>query len=223
LLVVLWLGKNRAFQFKVNKPYLILESSVFFQEEIKKSRFLTFIHPVQGKEAAMQFLAEIKMLHRDARHHCWAYIGGNPKDSVNMGCSDDGEPKGTAGKPMLAVLQGTNVGEMMAVVVRYSGGIKLGTGGLVRAYSNGLQQLSLTMPKIEKRFFQQFQLQCDYAQMATIEHLLSSLSGRVININYQQSVEALIEVDNELVAMFKQKLQSLMQGRVIAKKINSSP
>ena len=207
----------------MNKPYLILESSVFFQEEIKKSRFLTFIHPVQGKEAAMQFLAEIKMLHRDARHHCWAYIGGNPKDSVNMGCSDDGEPKGTAGKPMLAVLQGTNVGEMMAVVVRYSGGIKLGTGGLVRAYSNGLQQLSLTMPKIEKRFFQQFQLQCDYAQMATIEHLLSSLSGRVININYQQSVEALIEVDNELVAMFKQKLQSLMQGRVIAKKINSSP
>ena len=221
--MVLWLGKNRAFQFKVNKPYLILESSVFFQEEIKKSRFLTFIHPVQGKEAAMQFLAEIKMLHKDARHHCWAYIGGNPKDSVNMGCSDDGEPKGTAGKPMLAVLQGTNVGEVMAVVVRYSGGIKLGTGGLVRAYSNGLQQLSLTMPKIEKRFFQQFQLQCDYAQMATIEHLLSSLSGRVININYQQSVEALIEVDNELVAMFKQKLQSLMQGRVIAKKINSSP
>lgn len=207
----------------MNKPYLILESAVFFQEEIKKSRFLTFIHPVQGKEAAMQFLAEIKILHKDARHHCWAYIGGSPKDSVNMGCSDDGEPKGTAGKPMLAVLQGTNVGEMVAVVVRYSGGIKLGTGGLVRAYSNGLQQLSLTMPKIEKRFFQQFQLQCDYAQMATIEHLLSSLSGRVININYQQSVEAQIEVDNELVDIFKQKLQSLMQGRVIAKKINSSP
>ena len=207
----------------MNKPYLILESAVFFQEEIKKSRFLTFIHPAQGKEAAMQFLAEIKRLHKDARHYCWAHIGGSPKDSVNMGCSDDGEPKGTAGKPMLAVLQGTNIGEMVAVVVRYSGGIKLGTGGLVRAYSNGLQQLSLTMPKIEKRFFQQFQLQCDYAQMAAIEHLLSSLSGRVININYQQSVEALIEVDSELVDIFKQKLQSLMQGRVIAKKINRSP
>ncbi|WP_413692050.1 YigZ family protein [Psychromonas sp. KJ10-2] len=104
----------------------------------------------------MQFLAEIKAEHKDARHHCWGFIGGSPKDSVNMGCSDDGEPKGTAGKPILAVLQGTNVGEMVAVVVRYSGGIKLGTGGLVRAYSNGLQQLCPEMPTTEKRFLSNF-------------------------------------------------------------------
>jgi len=206
----------------VNKPYLILQQAVFFQEEIKKSRFLTFISPVQGKGAAMQYLAEIKKLHKDARHHCWAYIGGSPKDSVNMGCSDDGEPKGTAGKPMLAVLQGTNVGEMVAVVVRYSGGIKLGTGGLVRAYSNGLQQLCLTMPTIEKRFFQQFKLQCNYAQMAAVEHILASYSGRIINVDYQQEVVALIEVDSEQVVQFKQKLQSSMQGQIIAKQINTS-
>lgn len=204
----------------MNKPYIILDQAVFFQEEIKKSRFLTFISPAKGKVAAMQFLADIKALHKDARHHCWAYIGGSPKDSVNMGCSDDGEPKGTAGKPMLAVLQGTQVGEMVAVVVRYSGGIKLGTGGLVRAYSNGLQQLCPTMPKTEKRFFEQFQLQCDYAQMATLEHLLSLISGRILNVDYQQSVIALIEVDSEHIPLFKQKLQSLMQGQVIAKKIN---
>jgi len=206
----------------VNKPYLILQQPVFFQEEIKKSRFLTFISPAQGKAAAMQYLAEIKTLHKDARHHCWAYIGGSPKDSVNMGCSDDGEPKGTAGKPMLAVLQGTNVGEMVAVVVRYSGGIKLGTGGLVRAYSNGLQQLCPTMPTIEKRFFQQFKLQCNYAQMATVEHILASHSGRIINVDYQQMVVALIEVDSEQIIQFKQKLQSSMQGQIIAKQINTS-
>ena len=181
----------------MNKPYLILKEAVFFQEEIKKSRFLTFISPANGKASAMQFLADIKALHKEARHHCWAYIGGGPKDSVNMGCSDDGEPKGTAGKPMLAVLQGTDVGEMVAVVVRYSGGIKLGTGGLVRAYSNGLQQLSLTMEMTEKRFFQQFQLQCDYAQMATIESILATYSGRIVDIEYQQSVSAIIEIDNE--------------------------
>ncbi|WP_028868944.1 YigZ family protein [Psychromonas arctica] len=206
----------------MNKPYLILQQPVFFQEEIKKSRFLTFISPAQGKAAAMQYLAEIKTLHKDARHHCWAYIGGSPKDSVNMGCSDDGEPKGTAGKPMLAVLQGTNVGEMVAVVVRYSGGIKLGTGGLVRAYSNGLQQLCPTMPTIEKRFFQQFKLQCNYAQMATVEHILASHSGRIINVDYQQMVVALIEVDSEQIIQFKQKLQSSMQGQIIAKQINTS-
>ncbi len=206
----------------MNKPYLILQQPVFFQEEIKKSRFLTFISPAQGKAAAMQYLAEIKTMHKDARHHCWAYIGGSPKDSVNMGCSDDGEPKGTAGKPMLAVLQGTNVGEMVAIVVRYSGGIKLGTGGLVRAYSNGLQQLCPTMPTIEKRFFQQFKLQCNYAQMATVEHILASHSGRIINVDYQQMVVALIEVDSEQIIQFKQKLQSSMQGQIIAKQINTS-
>lgn len=170
----------------------------------------------------MDFLAEIKQQHKEARHHCWAYIGGSPKDSVNMGCSDDGEPKGTAGKPMLAVLQGTDVGEMVAVVVRYSGGIKLGTGGLVRAYSNGLQQLANTLPIVEKRFFEQFTLQCDYAQMATIEYLLSTLSARIIEINYQQQIYAVIEVDTQQVAEFKQKLQSLMQGQVIAQKVNST-
>lgn len=206
----------------MNKPYLILDKAVFFQEEIKKSRFLTFISPAAGKVAAMQYLKEIKTLHKGARHHCWAYIGASPKDSVNMGCSDDGEPKGTAGKPMLAVLQGTDVGEMVAVVVRYSGGIKLGTGGLVRAYSNGLQQLCPTMPKTEKRFYQQFQLQCSYAQMATIEYLLASYSGKIIHVDYQQTVVALIEVDREKISQFKQKLKSLMQGQVIAKQINTS-
>jgi len=207
----------------VNKPYTILASPVSFQEEIKKSRFLTFIQPSAGKAAAMEFVAEMKALHKEARHHCWAYIGGSPKDSVNMGCSDDGEPKGTAGKPMLAVLQGSQVGEIVAVVVRYSGGIKLGTGGLVRAYSNGLQQLCPTMPKAEKRFFQQFQLQCDYAQMANLEHLLSLSAGRILNADYQQVITILVEVDNEQVDFFKQKLQSLMQGKIIAKKINASP
>lgn len=207
---------------KANKPYLILNKNIFFQEEIKKSRFLTFISPAKGKVEAMKFLAEIKMLHKDAGHHCWAYIGGSPSDSVNMGCSDDGEPKGTAGKPMLAILQGTDVGEMVAVVVRYSGGIRLGTGGLVRAYSNGLQQLCPSITTSEKRFFERYELQCSYSQMATLEHLLELNSGRIINASYEQSVVALIEVDSEQVDIFKQKLQSLMQGQVIAKKINTS-
>jgi len=206
----------------VNKPYFILASPLTFQEEIKKSRFLTFLQPAAGKAAALAFLAEIKAQHKEARHHCWAYIGGNPNDSVHMGCSDDGEPKGTAGKPMLAVLQGCGVGEMVAVVVRYSGGIKLGTGGLVRAYSNGLQQLCPSMPTSEKRFFQQFELQCDYAQVANVEHALSLTSGKMLSVDYQTCVLALIEVDQEKIIVFKQKLQSLTQGKVVAKHINKS-
>lgn len=207
-------------EIKACKPYQIAAASVTFEEEIKKSKFLTFISPAQNKVGAMSFLAEIKRQHKEARHHCWAYIGGSPDDSVNMGCSDDGEPKGTAGKPMLAVLKGSDVGEVVAVVVRYSGGIKLGTGGLVRAYSNGLQQLCPTIPTTMKRFFDQFELQCDYAQMATIEHILSVTSGRIIKVDYQHAVTALVEVDREQVSLFKQKLQASMQGQIIAKKLN---
>ena len=94
----------------------------------------------EGLEQAKAFWAEIKAQHPNARHHCWAAVAGKPTDSQQLGFSDDGEPAGTAGKPMLSALQGSQVGEISAVVVRYYGGILLGTGGLVRAYGNGVQQ-----------------------------------------------------------------------------------
>ncbi len=203
----------------MTEPYPIIQEGLIFQEEIKKSRFITYLQPAAGKEQALAYLQRIRELHKEARHHCWAYIGGSPKDSVNMGCSDDGEPKGTAGKPMLAVLQGSNCGEIMAVVVRYSGGIKLGTGGLVRAYSNGIQQLVRQMQTIEKRFYQHYQLHCDYAQMALIESLLARLSGRIVQVDYQQFISATVEVDLQLTEEFIQQLESLTQGKVFAKKI----
>ena len=203
----------------VTAPYPILQSDLFFQEQIKKSRFLTYLAHIEGKQQAFAYLDNIKKQHSEARHHCWAYIGASPKDSVNMGCSDDGEPKGTAGKPMLSVLQGSNVGEIIAVVVRYSGGIKLGTGGLVRAYSNGIQQLVKQMHTIEKRFYQQYKINCDYAQMAQIENLLERLSGSIVEVDYLQSVQAIVAVDLELTQQFTEQLESLTQGKVLAKKI----
>ena len=120
--------------------YLIPKSAVVFEEEIKKSRFITYLQHTEGLEQAKAFWAEIKALHPNARHHCWAAVAGRPTDSQQLGFSDDGEPAGTAGKPMLSALQGSQVGEISAVVVRYYGGILLGTGGLVRAYGNGVQQ-----------------------------------------------------------------------------------
>ncbi len=203
----------------MTEPYAILQADLSFQEEIKKSRFITYLAHVEGKQQALDYLQSIKNLHKEARHHCWAYIAASPKNSVKMGCSDDGEPKGTAGKPMLSILQGTDLGEIVAVVVRYSGGIKLGTGGLVRAYSNGIQQLVVQMQTIEKRFYQQYQLHCDYAQMALIESLLASKSGRIVQVEYLQSVNALIEVDLQFAEQFIEQLKSLTQGKVFAKKI----
>ena len=203
----------------MNEPYVIICKTVSFTEEIKKSRFITYLTHVDSKEAAMAFLQEMKILHKDARHHCWAYVAASPKNSVLMGCSDDGEPKGAAGKPMMALLQGCQVGEIMAVVIRYSGGIKLGTGGLVRAYSNGIQQLLPNIDTIEKRFYQAYQVSCDYAQMAQLESLLVDGVGRIVKIDYLQSVQAKIEIDLQHVTLFIKQLESLTQGKVSVNKI----
>lgn len=98
-------------------------------EEIKKSRFLTYLAPVKGKAALQAVLNDLRAQHPQARHCCWAAVTGQPWNMQGYACSDDGEPAGTAGRPMLQQLTGSGLGEIAAVVVRYYGGIKLGTGG----------------------------------------------------------------------------------------------
>lgn len=136
--------------------FLVPQQAVVFEEEIKKSRFITYLQHTPGLPAARAFWQELRLAHPNARHHCWAAVAGNPQDSMQFGFSDDGEPSGTAGKPMLSALIGANIGEISAVVVRYYGGIQLGTGGLVRAYANGVQQALKQLPtqlKIERVTF----------------------------------------------------------------------
>jgi len=104
-----------------------------FELEIKRSRFITTVEKVSEKQHALRFITEQQKEMPDANHHCWAMIAGQPDDIYQHDQSDDGEPKGTAGKPMLNVLSHSGFGNIVVVVTRYFGGIKLGTGGLVRA------------------------------------------------------------------------------------------
>ena len=107
--------------------------------EVKKSKFFAFAACTPDRETAMQYLAAKRAEYPDARHHCWAYLLGNPHSPTSAAMSDDGEPSGTAGKPILNVLQHKGVGDITIIVTRYFGGIKLGAGGLVRAYSSAAQ------------------------------------------------------------------------------------
>ncbi|AGH82439.1 elongation factor [Psychromonas sp. CNPT3] len=202
--------------------YPILTQDLSYKEEIKKSRFITYLMHALGKEQAMLALQKIKRLHPDARHYCWAYIAGSPNDSVQMGCNDDGEPKGTAGKPMLSLIQGAKIGEVLAVVVRYSGGIKLGTGGLVHAYSNGIRQLIKTMQVQEKCFYAQYKLQCDHGQMALIENVLKDYSAHIVDIEYTYQVDVILAIDVRQCASFLLKIASLTQGKVYVTKITDT-
>jgi len=123
------------------------------QETIQRSRFITTVSHAPGSAVALQCVKQIKQEFPDATHNCWAYAAGPPGSTSQVGLSDDGEPHNTAGKPMLTVLLHGGVGEIVAVCTRYYGGVKLGTGGLSRAYSSGVK-LALdalpTEPKIDR-------------------------------------------------------------------------
>lgn len=120
------------------------------EETIHRSRFIVTMARVSSPEEAKAFIDSVREEHSQATHNCWAYVAGEPGSTAQVGASDDGEPKGTAGRPMLTVLLHCGIGEIAAVVTRYFGGILLGTGGLVRAYQ-GLVKLGLeTLPVTER-------------------------------------------------------------------------
>ncbi|NTS78691.1 YigZ family protein [Catenovulum sp. SM1970] len=194
-------------------PYSIPAKSAEFVEEIKKSRFITELHYVANNEQAKQKIAEIKQQHPTARHHCSAFVAGPPHDGQQYGFSDDGEPSGTAGKPMLATLQGSGLGHILAVTTRYSGGIKLGTGGLVKAYGGGVKQ---ALERLESKIFvpkSQFKIQCQYGEVDQVNFLIKQFEGELITTNYQDSVEihlALPQMNSDNLEQSLQPLQLLL-------------
>lgn len=116
------------------------------QDTIKRSRFITTVSHARTTEDAQAFISSIREEFPDATHNCWAFVAGPPGDTAHIGMSDDGEPHGTAGRPMLTTLLHSNVGQIVAVCTRYYGGVKLGTGGLSRAYSGGVSLALQELP-----------------------------------------------------------------------------
>jgi uncharacterized YigZ family protein len=182
------------------------------EETIKKSRFITLLAHTDGVEAARAFVQQVKAEHPTARHHCWAWVAGAPDDSQQLGFSDDGEPSGTAGKPMLAQLMGSGVGEITAVVVRYYGGIMLGTGGLVKAYGGGVQQGLKQLARCRKVPMQSFTLQCDYAQLSDIERLLQRFDGKVEESHYLDRITLRLALPHSQIDGFRQNLSDYSRG-----------
>ena len=165
--------------------------------EIKKSRFIAYADYVESREQAMQMLAELKATYPDARHHCWAYLLGDPSCASNAGMGDDGEPSGTAGKPILNVLQHKDVGDVMLVVVRYFGGIKLGAGGLTRAYGQAAQAVMEVLPIKTFEARSELQLVCDFAEEQAVRHQVEQLGGQILQIDYSEQVAVTLEIPLE--------------------------
>src|SRR5690349_3350547 len=132
------------------RRYLVPARVHRVEQEVQKSRFVTTAAPAPTVEEARAFIARVREEFPDATHNCWAYVAGPPGSTAQVGMSDDGEPHGTAGRPMLTVLLHSGVGDICAVVTRYFGGTLLGTGGLVKAYSGGVQLALVDLPTIER-------------------------------------------------------------------------
>lgn len=153
----------------------------------KKSRFIAAIRPVETEEEALAFIEEERKKYWDARHHCYAYVIGEKAELARM--SDDGEPGGTAGKPMLNVLQGEKITNAVAVVTRYFGGTLLGTGGLVRAYSSAVRaglDCSVIITKIPGV---KLHVAADYTDLGKIQYLLAGRGIGILDSVYTDKVE----------------------------------
>lgn len=195
--------------------YFIPKQAVIFEEEIKKSRFITYLAHTDGMSSAKAFLAEIKAMHPHARHWCWATVAGQPSDSQQYGFSDDGEPSGTAGKPMLNYLLGSQLGEITAVVVRYYGGIQLGTGGLVKAYGGGVQQALLQLEKQRKVLRKSYRLLCDYDQFNIIQYLIQERDIEMTTPQFSDKVVLELAINPSDIEAFQTEITNRFGGKLV--------
>jgi len=174
--------------------------------EVKHSRFITHRGHTPNLESAKAFLDGIRQEHSKANHNCWAQIAGPRSDLNCWGSSDDGEPKGTAGKPMLNVLSHTELCEISIVVTRYFGGIKLGAGGIVRAYSLAVQEALKTLPTLEKVDKFRFTLTLPHALVGSIETLLMKCHAEVLSRNWNEELLLTGQASDQQLAELRQQL-----------------
>ena len=153
----------------------------------KKSRFIATVIPVENEEEALEFIEKTKKKYWDARHNCFAYVIGERGQLQR--CSDDGEPNGTAGKPMLDVLLGNELRNVAVVVTRYFGGTLLGTGGLVRAYSQAVKAGLQASVVITKILGVKLHIETDYTTFGKIQYILAQRELKILDTVYTDKVE----------------------------------
>lgn len=183
--------------------------------EVKRSRFITLIRRARSETEAREFIAEVRGQYPDARHHCSAYLlhvdGANPVERS----SDDGEPAGTAGKPMLDMLRGSGMLDIAAVVVRYFGGIKLGAGGLVHAYSNSVGDALPGVSRVTRSRRELYAVEFPHSEAGRWEADLRARGVDVTDVEYGQVVTYILATAPGKLAELESQLAAVTSGRVL--------
>lgn len=200
-----------------NADYFVPTGFVTAEIEEKKSRFVTAVTSVSTKKEATLFFQQARNIHPTANHHCTVFIIGNPKCATDQGWNDDGEPSGTAGKPMLNILQHNNIGNVAAVVTRFFGGVKLGTGGLVRAYSGALKA-ALEVLGLQGFFpTTAIKISFHYQFETAIRNLIEEATATLKDAQYSTLVSFEIELAEQKVSDFQVRVLDLTRGAAIFK------
>jgi uncharacterized YigZ family protein len=195
-----------------SEGYPIPAGDVRVEQEIKRSRFIGTLSHADSRQAAEAFIAQIREEHPQASHNCYAFVAGEPDNTPAVGMSDDGEPRGTAGKPMLAILKHTGVGEVVAVVTRYFGGTKLGTGGLVRAYSGTLQLALGDTPLKTKIELCRLRATVPYHCEGALRRFAQTEGIELLDIHYSDSVSLLLQLPASQASEVNAQLANITNG-----------
>lgn len=179
---------------------------------IKKSKFIGLIYPVQNRTEAITRYKEVCKIHHSAHHNCYAYSLGPGGTETRV--YDDGEPGGTAGRPIMEVIKKYNITDVIVIVTRYFGGIKLGTSGLIKAYSEAAEAAVAASEIVEKHLTRKIKLICDYKQLDSVKRVLKSVGGTVLKSDYSDVVSFIIEIRLSVAELLKSKLINAFKGNL---------
>lgn len=190
----------------------IAKEHFYEAEKTKGSRFLGHIFPCESMDRAKIIIEELRRSHPDANHHCWAWQGAH-RDEFRY--SDDGEPSGSAGKPIHNAILGRHLVGVLAVVVRYFGGTKLGTGGLVRAYGGCAAEALDTSPIVETVVTSTLVFRADYEKVGLVRSIVSSMPHATLEAEFGEDVIITVRVPVGLEGQLQTEIQERSAGRVI--------
>ncbi|MFU0841295.1 MAG: YigZ family protein [Burkholderia sp.] len=193
------------------------------EQTIKRSRFIVSIAHAASPEEARAFVERVREEHRGATHCCSAFNAGPPGDTAKIGASDDGEPKGTAGRPMLTALLHCGAGEIAAVVTRYFGGTLLGTGGLVRAYQGSVKLGLETLPLREKEETLRLLVSVDPAMAPAAERFVREAGGCIVKSDFGIDAAYEIELPARAEKTFSEALLGACAGDALIERLGSEP
>jgi len=186
----------------MSKNYPVPAGFLERETEVKKSRFIARVVPVSTREDVRTWVDQARQDHPDARHVCWAYQIGQPGAAAEAAMNDDGEPSGTAGKPILSVIQHKDMGDVLVIVIRYFGGIKLGAGGLVRAYAGAAESVLSAVSRILQKTMVLARVTIGFADEQALRHWCGQHDSEVKSLDYGVSVVADISLPEAQVDQF---------------------